>query len=252
MQQKLSRAQLIGHYRQKPIEQMPESFKALCQQYPQAFKALSQTPYQTRPIRGFNQEILVYSSNCATPLKTAGVYQSGGGDLFRFDEQQILTPQPKQSNTFDWSQQQLQSIKKEIVFSRSIPGQVNYLLQKIWYYVDDYLKVQGPFSSIQMDNWYLKGYFDDILRIGFKPENSESFIRIYQLKTQKQSKKVLKLLRRGSCPPSITASQEATIQLKPTVQQQQQQQKQDIQQQIDTQNIDNAPTIRVPTLRKKK
>ncbi|CAD8182761.1 unnamed protein product [Paramecium octaurelia] len=252
MKQKLSRAQLIAHYRQKPLEQMPESFKALCQYYPQAFKALSQNPYQARPIRGFNQEILVYSSNCATPLKTAGVYQSGGGDLFRFDEQQILTPQPKQSNTFDWSQQQLQSIKKEIVFSRSTPGQANHLLQKIWYYVDDYLKVQGPFSSIQMDNWYLKGYFDDILRIGFKPENSEGFLRIYQLKTQKQSKKILKLLRRGSCPPSLTVSQETTIQLKPTVQQQQQQQKQDLQQQIEMQNTDNAPTIRVPTLRKKK
>ncbi|CAD8112468.1 unnamed protein product [Paramecium primaurelia] len=252
MQQKLSRAQLIAHYRQKPIEQMPETFKALCQQYPQAFKALSQNPYQARPIRGFNQEILVYSSNCVTPLKTAGIYQSGGGDLFRFDEQQILTPQPKQSNTFDWSQQQLQSIKKEIIFSRSIPGQANHLLSKIWYYVDDYLKVQGPFSSIQMDNWYLKGYFDDILRIGFKPENSECFIRIYQLKTQKQSKNVLKFLRKRSCPPAITSSQETTIQLKQPVQQQQQQQKQDLQQQIELQNQDNAPTIRVPTLRKKK
>ncbi|CAD8209052.1 unnamed protein product [Paramecium octaurelia] len=252
MQQKLSRAQLIAHYRQKPIEQMPEAFKALCQQYPQAFKSLSQNPYQVRPIRGFNQEILVYSSNCATPLKTAGIYSSGGGDLFRFDEQQILTPQPKQSNTFDWSQQQLQSIKKEVVFSRSVAGQANHLLSKIWYYVDDYLKVQGPFSSIQMDNWYLKGYFDDILRIGFKPENSECFIRIYQLKTQKQSKNILKFLRKGSCPPALTASQETATQLKQTVQQQQQQQKQDLQQQIELQNQDNAPTIRVPTLRKKK
>ncbi|CAD8119950.1 unnamed protein product [Paramecium sonneborni] len=252
MQQKLSRAQLVAHYRQKPFEQMPETFKTLCQQYPQAFKALSQNPYQARPIRGFNQEILVYSSNCATPLKTAGVYQSGGGDLFRFDEQQILTPQPKQSNTFDWSQQQLQSIKKETIFSKSTPGQANHLLSKIWYYVDDYLKVQGPFSSIQMDNWYLKGYFDDILRIGFKPENSECFIRIHQLKTLKQSKKVFKLLRRLSCPPTLTISQETNFQLKQTVQQQQLIQKQDQQQQIEIQNQDNAPTLRVPTLRKKK
>jgi putative NADPH-quinone reductase len=36
-----------------------------------------------------------------------------------------------------------------------------------------------------MDSWYLKGYFDEIVRIGFRADNSENFFRIYQLKTFK-------------------------------------------------------------------
>lgn len=39
---------------------------------------------------------------------------------------------------------------------------------KMWYYLDEARKVQGPFTSVQMDFWFMKGYLFNELLIGFR------------------------------------------------------------------------------------
>lgn len=34
-----------------------------------------------------------------------------------------------------------------------------------WFYRDPYMKVQGPFTGVEMTEWYNHGYFDDNLSV---------------------------------------------------------------------------------------
>jgi hypothetical protein len=53
------------------------------------------------------------------------------------------------------------------------------LSARVWYYVDEQTKVQGPFTSIEMDHWYDSGYFFYELLIRFKEHND--FIKLIDL-----------------------------------------------------------------------
>ncbi|KAM3137562.1 hypothetical protein pb186bvf_010352 [Paramecium bursaria] len=144
-----------------------------------------------------SKEILVYSSNQTTPLRTAGIQQQ---NQFLFEDNKLLTPQPTQNRNFDFTQ------KKELLFIFSRPGLLNNLNAKIWYYIDDFSKIQGPFSTIQMENWYQKGIFDEIRRVGNLVDQTEFYPRIHQLKgpIKKEDKIIIKsLLRIQSCPKKI-------------------------------------------------
>jgi hypothetical protein len=46
---------------------------------------------------------------------------------------------------------------------------------KLWYYIDHSGMIQGPFSSEEMDAWYLYEYFEDDLQIAFR--NKSNFKR---------------------------------------------------------------------------
>ena len=51
----------------------------------------------------------------------------------------------------------------------------------VWFYEDPQKKIQGPFSSVDMDVWNLDQYFPPILQISWK--QSVQFISILQFKT---------------------------------------------------------------------
>ena len=51
------------------------------------------------------------------------------------------------------------------LFSQLIPYDVNL---KIWYYLDDQGKVQGKFSSKEMDEWNEEGFFYPTLMIAYE------------------------------------------------------------------------------------
>lgn len=59
------------------------------------------------------------------------------------------------------------------------------LHDKHWFYIDDSNDVQGPFSTIEMDVWYSKGYFDDRTEIAFNNKNAEGFIKLRYIKHNK-------------------------------------------------------------------
>lgn len=43
----------------------------------------------------------------------------------------------------------------------------------------------GPFSTIEMDSWYTKGYFDDRTEIAFKTKHAENFLKMKHLKNNR-------------------------------------------------------------------
>jgi len=69
---------------------------------------------------------------------------------------------------------------QEQLFSQLNPYQRE---EKMWYYIDGEGKPQGPFTSIEMDEWNTEGYFYPSLMIAYEHiETMQDFIplMIYQ------------------------------------------------------------------------
>ena len=62
-------------------------------------------------------------------------------------------------------------------FSKS--GFADDLTLRAWYYLDEQDKVQGPFTSLEMDNWYDQGYFFNELLIRFKNNQFYKLIELF-------------------------------------------------------------------------
>ncbi|KAL4497987.1 hypothetical protein ABPG72_014844 [Tetrahymena utriculariae] len=78
-------------------------------------------------------------------------------------------------------------------FSQSPMMKSVQLDERGWFYIDEQDCIQGPFTSIEMDNWYLKGYFLPTLLVGFKNTNKKLF---FQLQTLYQPPKHHRYLNR--------------------------------------------------------
>ncbi|KAL4453733.1 hypothetical protein ABPG74_009629 [Tetrahymena malaccensis] len=78
-------------------------------------------------------------------------------------------------------------------FSQSPMMKSVQLDERGWFYIDEQDCIQGPFTSIEMDNWYLKGYFLPTLLVGFKNTNKKLF---FQLQTLYQPPKNHRYLNR--------------------------------------------------------
>jgi len=82
--------------------------------------------------------------------------------------------------------------------SQSMPfrslGIVTDALEKVWFYLDNENRPQGPFSTKEMDAWYIGGFFPLNLSIAFKkPENFKDILQFvieYQESLMQASKKV--------------------------------------------------------------
>lgn len=46
-----------------------------------------------------------------------------------------------------------------------------------WYYKDPQGIVQGPFPTLDMESWYIEGYFDDSLEVARNQPKSFCFLR---------------------------------------------------------------------------
>ncbi|EAR95634.1 GYF domain protein (macronuclear) [Tetrahymena thermophila SB210] len=66
-------------------------------------------------------------------------------------------------------------------FSQSPMMKSVQLDERGWFYIDEQDCIQGPFTSIEMDNWYLKGYFLPTLLVGFKNTNKKLFFQLQNL-----------------------------------------------------------------------
>jgi hypothetical protein len=61
--------------------------------------------------------------------------------------------------------------KKRIYINRSPftgSGYADTPTLRVWYYLDENNKIQGPFTSIEMDHWFDCGFFFNELLIRFK------------------------------------------------------------------------------------
>lgn len=61
----------------------------------------------------------------------------------------------------------------------SSSGFTEDLALRVWYYIDEQDNVQGPFTSLEMDNWFDQGYFFNELLIRFKSNNQ--FYKLIEL-----------------------------------------------------------------------
>jgi GYF domain. len=50
---------------------------------------------------------------------------------------------------------------------------------RVWYYIDEADRIQGPFTSLEMDHWFDSGFFFNELLIRFKEQND--FIKLVDL-----------------------------------------------------------------------
>jgi Membrane protein involved in colicin uptake len=65
-------------------------------------------------------------------------------------------------------------VKKKIFIHRSpftSSGYADSPTLRVWYYVDEWSRIQGPFTSLEMDNWFDNGFFFNELLIRFKEHN---------------------------------------------------------------------------------
>jgi hypothetical protein len=89
-------------------------------------------------------------------------------------------------------------LKKKIIHRSpfTASGYADTPTVRVWYYVDEMNRIQGPFTSIEMDCWFDNGFFFNELLIRFKENND--FVRLIDLfgKTEPiQPISVLKLLK---------------------------------------------------------
>lgn len=59
-----------------------------------------------------------------------------------------------------------ESLKPFISSPFSKSGLTENIQQKVWIYLDESKEIQGPFSTIDMDQWFNDGYLDPDLLVG--------------------------------------------------------------------------------------
>ncbi|CAD8080411.1 unnamed protein product [Paramecium sonneborni] len=121
-----------------------------------------------------------------------------------------------QSNTPQMSSQQLRSVQSKSSkgkirtffpqkwpvqkanmspFSFSKYSHFQSLTSRYWYYLDNSNNVQGPFSCVEMDNWYRKNLLNPDLLISYKSHDLTSFVKIKDILNDSENQKCDKILR---------------------------------------------------------
>ncbi|CAD8161310.1 unnamed protein product [Paramecium pentaurelia] len=80
-------------------------------------------------------------------------------------------------------------------FSFSKYSYFQSLTSRYWYYLDNSNTVQGPFSCVEMDNWYRKNLLNHDLLISYKSHDLTSFVKIQDILKDSENPKCDKMLR---------------------------------------------------------
>ncbi|CAK69626.1 unnamed protein product (macronuclear) [Paramecium tetraurelia] len=80
-------------------------------------------------------------------------------------------------------------------FSFSRYSHFQSLIIRNWYYLDNINNIQGPFSCVEMDNWYRKNLLNADLLISYKSRDLTSFVRVQDILQESQNPKCSKILK---------------------------------------------------------
>ncbi|CAD8133410.1 unnamed protein product [Paramecium pentaurelia] len=80
-------------------------------------------------------------------------------------------------------------------FSFSRYSHFQSLIIRNWYYLDNSNNIQGPFSCVEMDNWYRKNLLNPDLLISYKSRDLTSFVKVKDLLKDSENPRCNKILK---------------------------------------------------------
>ncbi|CAD8073076.1 unnamed protein product [Paramecium sonneborni] len=80
-------------------------------------------------------------------------------------------------------------------FSFSKYSHFQSLIIRNWYYLDNCNNIQGPFSCVEMDNWYRKNLLNVDLLISYKSRDLTSFVKVKEILKDSENPKCNKILK---------------------------------------------------------
>lgn len=176
-----SKPDMLSRFEKVSQENLPESFRALIQTYPEVFTSEVLHPsleinqqcnlddgiviHQKKPIS--NKPFASHNPQHSQTLSTGPVFpnRSQASDNY---------------NSFNYKARSM----IRTPFSSS--GFSTDLGERVWFYIDEQNEIQGPFTTLEMDNWFEKGFLFDELKICHSGTNK--FFPLFDLFVNERAK----------------------------------------------------------------
>lgn len=153
-----SKTALLTHFRQTPLDKLPEPFKILMQSFPEILTIETLYPIPEKPLPPKeNDEALISNQKSQNkPIFTNKTH------YIHSQVPQIPQTNQKPCDNYNSFNYKARSVIKAPFSSSGLSVDLG---ERVWFYIDEQKEIQGPFTTLEMDSWFEKGFLFDELKI---------------------------------------------------------------------------------------
>ena len=187
---------ILSHFNKSPFETLPEGFQTLIEAFPDVLTRDTLSPIaESHSFVESDEAILpsqkpnnkpfynkAFHFQNQQPQQSQSINQNLGPPIL------ALRTQAPPDNYKDFTYKARSLIRTP--FSSS--GFTTELGERVWFYIDEQNEIQGPFTTLEMDSWFEKGFLFDELKICHSMTNK--FFPLYDLFVNEKVTKSMTLI----------------------------------------------------------
>ena len=175
--------ELLSHFQKISFESLTEPFQTFIQSFPEVFTIETLPPIAETHSFIESDEAILPNQKPNKPIFTKP---------FHFQQPTPQTPQltpvfPNKTQSSDNYNSFNYRARSMIRAPFSSSGLSSDLGERVWFYIDEQNEIQGPFTTLEMDSWFDKGFLFDELKICHSMTNK--FFSLFDLFVYEKSSK---------------------------------------------------------------